>query len=64
MKIENKYNIKIILYFLFLLLVCSIIFFIFKMEISNEKLENNNVGIIADNAILPTPDRIIYKNIN
>ena len=62
MKIENKYNIKIILYFLFLLLVCSIIFFIFKMEISNEKLENNNVGIIADNAILPTPDRIIYKN--
>lgn len=59
---EEKNRIKIILYFLLLLVVCSIIFFIFKMEISKEISKDDNVGTIADNTILPTPDRIIYKN--
>lgn len=57
-------NIRLILYILLLLVVFSIIFFIFKIEISNEKLEKNNVGLVDENTILPTPDRIIYKNIN
>ncbi len=64
MEVKNKNNIRVILYILLLLLVFSIIFFIFKNEISNEKLEKNNVGLVDENTILPTPDRIIYKNIN
>ena len=61
---EVKNNIRVILYILLLVVVFSIIFFIFKIEISNEKLEKNNVGLVDENTILPTPDRIIYKNIN
>ena len=64
MEVKNKNNIRVILYILLLLVVFSIIFFIFKNEISNEKLEKNNVGLVDENTILPTPDRIIYKNIN
>ena len=64
MEVKNKNNIRVILYILLLLVVFSIIFFIFKIEISNEKLEKNNVGLVDENTILPTPDRIIYKNIN
>lgn len=64
MGVKNKNNIRVILYILLLLVVFSIIFFIFKNEISNEKLEKNNVGLVDENTILPTPDRIIYKNIN
>lgn len=64
MEVKNKNNIRVILYILLLLVVFSIIFFIFKNEISNEKLEKNNVGLVDENNILPTPDRIIYKNIN
>lgn len=61
---EVKNNIRVILYILLLVVVFSIIFFIFKIEILNEKLEKNNVGLVDENTILPTPDRIIYKNIN
>ena len=64
MEVKNKNNIRVILYILLLLVVLSIIFFIFKNEISNEKLEKNNVSLVDENTILPTPDRIIYKNIN
>lgn len=64
MEVKNKNNIRVILYILLLLVVFSIIFFIFKIEISNEKLEKNKVGLVDENNILPTPDRIIYKNIN
>ena len=64
MEVQNKNNIRVILYILLLLVVFSIIFFIFKNEISNEKLEKNNVSLVDENTILPTPDRIIYKNIN
>lgn len=64
MEVKNKNNIRVILYILLLLVVFSIIFFIFKNEISNEKLEKNNVGLVDENTILPTPDKIIYKNIN
>lgn len=64
MEVKNKNNIRVILYILLLLVVFSIIFFIFKIEISNEKLEKNKVGLVDENTILPTPDRIIYKNIN
>lgn len=64
MEVKNKNNIRVILYILLLLVVFSIIFFIFKNEISNEKLEKNNVGLVDENTIFPTPDRIIYKNIN
>lgn len=64
MEVKNKNNIRVILYILLLLVVFSIIFFIFKNEISNEKLEKNNVSLVDENTILPTPDRIIYKNIN
>lgn len=64
MEVKNKNNIRVILYILLLLVVFSIIFLIFKNEISNEKLEKNNVGLVDENTILPTPDRIIYKNIN
>lgn len=64
MEVKNKNNIRVILYILLLLVVFSIIFFIFKNEISNEKLEKNNVGLVDENTILSTPDRIIYKNIN
>ena len=62
MEVKNKNNIRVILYILLLLVVFSIIFLIFKNEISNEKLEKNNVGLVDENTILPTPDRIIYKN--
>lgn len=62
MKLKN--NIRVILYILLLILIFSIIYFIFKNEISNEKLEKNNVGLVDENTILPTPDRIIYKNKN
>lgn len=64
MEVKNKNNIRVILYILLLLVVFSIIFLIFKNEISNEKLEKNNVGLVDENTILPTPDKIIYKNIN
>lgn len=64
MEVKNKNNIRVILYILLLVVVFSIIFFIFRIEISNEKLEKNKVGLIDENTILPTPDRIIYKNIN
>lgn len=64
MEVKNKNNIRVILYILLLVVVFSIIFLIFKNEISNEKLEKNNVGLVDENTILPTPDRIIYKNIN
>lgn len=64
MEVKHKNNIRVILFILLLVLLCSIIFFIFKMEISNEKLKENKVGLVADNTILPTPDRIIYKNQN
>lgn len=37
MEVKNKNNIRVILYILLLLVVFSIIFFIFKNEISNEK---------------------------
>ena len=62
MGVKNK--IRIILLVLLLVLVCSAIFFIFKIEILNEKSENNDEILTADNTILPTPDRIIYKNQN
>ena len=64
MEVQNKNNIRVILYILVLIAVFSIIFLIFKIEISNENLEKNNVGLVDENTILPTPDRIIYKNIN
>lgn len=64
MEVQNKNNIRVILYVLVLIAVFSIIFLIFKIEISNEKLEKNKVGLVDENTILPTPDRIIYKNIN
>lgn len=64
MEIQNKNNIRVILYILVLIVVFSIIFLIFKIEILNENLEENNVGLVDENIILPTPDRIIYKNIN
>ena len=64
MEAQNKNNIRVILYVLVLIAVFSIIFLIFKIEISNEKLEKNKVGLVDENTILPTPDRIIYKNIN
>lgn len=64
MEVKNKNNIRVILYILLLVVVFSIIFSIFKKEISNERLEKNNVGLVDENTILPTPDRIIYKNIN
>ena len=62
MEVQNKNNIRVILYVLVLIAVFSIIFLIFKIEISNEKLEKNKVGLVDENTILPTPDRIIYKN--
>lgn len=61
---EVKNNIRVILYILLLVAVFSIICFIFKIEISNEKQNKTNVGMVAENTILPTPDRIIYKNSN
>ena len=64
MDIKKKNNIRVILCFLLLTLVCSIIFVIFKIEISNEISKENNVGFVANDKILPTPDRIIYKNQN
>lgn len=64
MEVKNKNNIRVILYILLLLVVFSIIFLIFKIEISNEKIEKNNVGLVDESTILPTPDRIIYKNMN
>ena len=64
MEVQNKNNIRVILYILVLIAVFSIIFLIFKIEILNENLEENNVGLVDENTILPTPDRIIYKNIN
>ena len=64
MKVKNKNNIRTILYILLLVLFCSIIFLIFKIEISNEKSKDDNVGLVAENTIIPTPDRIIYKNKN
>ena len=39
MEVQNKNNIRVILYVLVLIAVFSIIFLIFKIEISNEKLE-------------------------
>ena len=63
-KLKLKNCIRVILYILLLILIFTIIYFIFKNEISNEKLEKNNVGLVDENTILPTPDRIIYKNKN
>lgn len=61
---EVKNNIRVILYILLLLVVFSIMFFIIKIEISNEKQNKTNIGMVAENTTLPTPDRIIYKNSN
>lgn len=59
MKIENKSIIKKVLFVLLLLLICSFVFFIFKIEIEKEK---QNIEVIDKATLLPSPDRIIYKN--
>ena len=61
MKIKGKNKIRIIIYLLLIAIIFSIIFLIFKREISKEKQTENNVGFVDGNTILPTPDRIIYK---
>lgn len=48
MEVQNKNNIRVILYILVLIAVFSIIFLIFKIEISNENLEKNNVGLVEN----------------
>lgn len=61
-KISNHIIINTSIYFLLLLLICSIIFIIFKIEKNREEEKNDTVGEIVENTILPAPDRIIYKN--
>ena len=53
---------KKIVYILLLLILCSVVYFLFKIEMSNEVVEKEKVGYVAENTILPTPDRIVYKS--
>ncbi len=67
MKLKNKNIIKITLYVLLVVLVYIIIFSIFKVDKAEEELDVNNLASnieITDNELLPTPDRIIFKNRN
>lgn len=59
MKIQNKNKIKIILSFSLLIIILSITFYLHK--ISNENKEEKTAN---ESTIIPTPDRIIYKNPN
>ena len=59
MMIQNKNKIKIILSFLLLIVILSITFYLHK--ISNETKEEKTA---SENTIIPTPDRIIYKDSN
>lgn len=61
MKVKNKRNIECVL---LLVLIVGFICWLFEIEKEQEELENSQVGLVADNEILPTPDRIIYKNQN
>lgn len=59
MTIQNKNKIKIILSFSLLIIILSITFYLHK--ISNENKEEKTAN---ESTIIPTPDRIIYKNPN
>lgn len=59
MTIQNKNKIKIILSFSLLIIILGITFYLHK--ISNETKEKKTA---SENTIIPTPDRIIYKNQN
>ena len=59
MTIQNKNKIKIILSFSLLIIILGITFYLHK--ISNETKEEKTA---SENTIIPTPDRIIYKNQN
>ena len=59
-----KKNTRKILYYFLLLIIFVIIFFIFKNEMEKERLEDTNIGLVSEETVLPSPDRIIYKNKN
>ena len=59
-----KKNTRKLLFFFLLLIIFAIIFFIFKNEMEKERSEDTNVGFISEKTVLPSPDRIIYKNKN
>lgn len=64
-KILKKKKILIIGICIFLLLALSIfLFVIYAIEKENMLAESQRIGQVDDNTILPTPDRIIYKNAN
>ena len=60
----NKQILRKILYITLIIIISILLYFIFKIEKENEILESNegNIGKVSENTILPTPDRIIYKN--
>lgn len=60
--IKSNKNIKIYIYILLLILLSGFICGIFVIENMLAKTETNNVGLVAENTVLPEPDRIIYKN--
>ncbi len=63
-KTNNPILIRVIIYFVLLVFLCSVIFVVFKAEHYKENLENTELGMVSENRTLPTPDRIIYKNKN
>lgn len=58
-----KKLVKILIYIFFVVLIYVLLFNIFKVD----EIEEEEIPIIEsveDNDLLPTPDRIVYKNIN
>ena len=47
-----------------LVIIAILLFFIYEIEKEEERMEALGTGQIDENTILPTPDRIIYKNKN
>ena len=61
MKLKNIF--KILIYLLLVILIYIILFNIFKVD-EIEKEEIPIIESIEESDLLPTPDRIVYKNIN
>ncbi len=47
-----------------LVIIAILLFFVYEIEKEEERMEALSTGQIDENTILPTPDRIIYKNKN
>ena len=53
---------RVLIYILLLIIIFISLFIFFRIEMNNEIIQEDTVGKVAENADIPKPDRIIYKN--